>query len=200
MSTPPAPAAPAAPGGGRRPRADAERNRALVLAAARALFEERGGEVQMPEVARAAGVGIGTLYRHFPSKQALVEAAAEQRFAGILETALTDCLREPEAGQGLARYLHHVGGTLARSPGLTAAAQSATGSSAPGGETRRRLEEAVAALIAQGRAAGTLRADLTVEDVYMIVGGLSGIIRTGSGDWRRFLDLTFEGLRPCRTG
>ncbi|MEV7544610.1 helix-turn-helix domain-containing protein [Streptomyces sp. NPDC089915] len=191
---------PHAPGGGRRPRADAERNRALVLAAARALFEERGEEVQMPEVARAAGVGIGTLYRHFPSKQALVEAAAEQRFAGILELALTDCLREPAAGRGLERYLHHVGGALARSPGLTAAALSAAGSSAPAGATLGRLEEAVAALIAQGRAAGTLREDLGVPDVYMIVGGLSAIIRTGSGDWRRFLSLTLDGLRPRGAG
>ncbi|MEU3312475.1 helix-turn-helix domain-containing protein [Streptomyces sp. NPDC006662] len=193
-STPPAASA------GRRPRADAERNRALVLAAARALFEERGEEVQMPEVARAAGVGIGTLYRHFPSKQALVEAAAEQRFAGVLRLALTDCLQEPEAGQGLARYLRHVGEALDRSPGLTAAALSAVGSSAPGGETLGRLEEAVAALIVQGQAAGALREDLTVADVYMIVGGLSGIIRTGSGDWRRFLDLTFDGLRPRGPG
>lgn len=190
---------PHVPGAGRRPRADAERNRALVLAAARALFEERGEEVQMPEVARAAGVGIGTLYRHFPSKQALVEAAAEQRFAGILELALTDCLREPAAGRGLERYLQHVGGALAQSPGLTAAVLSAAGSSAPAGPTLRRLEEAVATLIDQGRAAGTLREDLGVPDVYMIVGGLSAIIRTGSGDWRRFLSLTLDGLRPRGT-
>ncbi|MDH6541774.1 helix-turn-helix domain-containing protein [Streptomyces sp. SPB4] len=194
MSTPPAPS------GGRRPRADAERNRALVLAAARALLEEHGEEVQMPEVARAAGVGVGTLYRHFPSKQALVEAAAEQRFAEILRLALTDCLREPEEGRGLARYLRHVGGILAEGRGLTASVAAAVGSSAPGGETLRHLEDAVSALIAQGRAAGTLRDDLTVADVYMVVGGLSGIIRTGSGDWRRFLDLAFDGLRPRGTG
>ncbi|MFJ3202585.1 TetR/AcrR family transcriptional regulator [Streptomyces sp. NPDC086989] len=187
---------PSTSGSGRKPRADAERNRALVLAAACALFEERGEDVQMPEVALAAGVGVGTLYRHFPSKQALVEAAAQQRFAGILQHALTDCLREPEAGQGLARYLRHVGGLLADSPGLTVAVATAVGTSAPRGEMLGLLESAVAALIEQGRTAGTLRLDLTVADVYMVVGGMSAVIRTGSGDWRRFLDLTFGGLLP----
>ncbi|KPI05991.1 transcriptional regulator, TetR family [Actinobacteria bacterium OV450] len=187
---------PSTSGSGRKPRADAERNRALVLAAACALFEERGEDVQMPEVALAAGVGVGTLYRHFPSKQALVEAAAQQRFAGILQHALTDCLREPESGQGLARYLRHVGGLLADSPGLTVAVATAVGTSAPRGEMLGLLESAVAALIEQGRTAGTLRRDLTVADVYMVVGGMSAVIRTGSGDWRRFLDLTFGGLLP----
>lgn len=189
MSTPSTPP-------GRKPRADAERNRARVLAAACALFEEHGDAVQMPDVARAAGVGIGTLYRHFPSRQALIEAAAEQRFAEILRIARTDCLRDPAAGRGLARYLHHVGRVLSESRGLTESVAAAAGSSAPGGETLARLEDAVKALLDQGRAAGTLRADLTVADVYMLVGGLSAVIRTGSGDWRRFLDLAFEGLTP----
>ncbi|MGA5131364.1 TetR/AcrR family transcriptional regulator [Streptomyces olivoreticuli] len=180
----------------RKPRADAERNRARVLAAARALFEERGDEVQMPEVARAAGVGIGTVYRHFPNKQALVEAAAEHRFAEIVQFARADCLREPESGQGLARYLRHVGRILAEGQGLSASVVVAVGSSAPRGEMLAQLEAAVGALIDQGRAAGTLREDLTVADVYMLVGALSAVVRTGSGDWRRFIDLAFDGLRP----
>ncbi|WP_245687586.1 TetR/AcrR family transcriptional regulator [Streptacidiphilus griseoplanus] len=189
MSTPSMPA-------GRKPRADAERNRARVLATARALFGEHGEAVQMPEVARAAGVGIGTVYRHFPTRQALVEAAAEQRFGEILEFAETDCLREPQAGQGLRRYLRHVGEVLAGERGLSAALAAAVGSEAPRGEMLARLERAVGALIEQDRAAGAVRGDVTVDDVYLVVAGLSGIIRTGSGDWSRFADLLFEGLRP----
>ncbi|MFE9636282.1 TetR/AcrR family transcriptional regulator [Streptomyces sp. NPDC006463] len=181
---------------GRKPRADAERNRARVLAAACALFEERGDEVQMPEVARAAGVGVGTLYRHFPSRQALVEAAAKHRFAEILRLAHADCLRDPESGQGLARYLHHVGRILSESRGLTACVAAALGTSAPGGETLAQLEDVVGTLIDQGRAAGTLREDLTVGDVYMLVGGLSAVIRTDSGEWRRFIGLALDGMRP----
>ncbi|MBT2468400.1 helix-turn-helix transcriptional regulator [Streptomyces sp. ISL-66] len=195
MSTPSGPSRPSTPAL-RKPRADAERNRARLLAAACALFEERGDEVQMPDVARAAGVGIGTLYRHFPSRQALVEAAAEQRFAEILRLAQTDCLRDPASGKGLARYLHHVGRVLSEGRGLSASVAATVGSSAPGGEMLAQLELAVGALISQGRAAGTLRADLTVADVYMLVAGLSGIIRTGSGDWHRFIDLAFDGLGP----
>jgi len=195
-STPPTPPTPA----GRKPRADAERNRARVLEAARALLDERGDEVQMPEVARAAGVGIGTVYRHFPTRQALVEAAAEHRFGEILEFARTECLRDPGSGQGLARYLRHVGQVMAEGRGLSASVASAVGSSAPRGEILARLEQAVGTLIAQDQAAGTLRADVTPADVYMITGGMSGIIRTGSGDWRRFVDLAFDGLRPRLDG
>ncbi|MFI6447659.1 TetR/AcrR family transcriptional regulator [Kitasatospora sp. NPDC050543] len=189
MSTPSTPA-------GRRPRADAERNRDRVLTAARALFEERGDEVQMPEVARAAGVGIGTVYRHFPTRRALIEATAEHRFAAILEFARTESRRDPGSGQGLARYLRHVGQVLAEDKGLSASVVATMGSSAPQGELLAQLQEAVEALIAQDRAAGTLRPDVSVADVYMIVGGLSNIIRTASGDWRRFVELTFTGLRP----
>ncbi|MFE2286715.1 TetR/AcrR family transcriptional regulator [Streptomyces sp. NPDC059443] len=171
-----------------------------MLEAACALFEERGDEVQMPEVARAAGVGIGTLYRNFPSRQALVEAAAEHRFAEILRLAHAECLREPGSGQGLARYLHHVGRILAEGQGLTASVAAVMGSSAPRGETLAQLETVVGNLIDQGRSAGTLRGDLTVRDVYMLVGGLSAIVRTGSGDWHRFIDLAFDGLRPRGDG
>ncbi|GAA4978304.1 TetR family transcriptional regulator [Yinghuangia aomiensis] len=153
----------------------------------------------MPEVARAAGVGTGTVYRHFPTRQALVEAAAELRFAEILQFARTDCLRDPESGQGLARYLRHVGQILADDQGLSASVAATVGSSAPRGEILAQLELAVGELIDQGRSARTLREDLAVSDVYMLVGALSAIIRTGSGDWRRFIDLAFDGLRP-RTG
>jgi AcrR family transcriptional regulator len=179
----------------RRPRADAERNRARILAAARALFAERGAEVQSPEVARAAGVGVGTVYRHFPTREDLIEAAAEQRFAEIEEFARTECPQWPDA---VARYLHHVGEVLATDRGLSAAIESARHSpgSEPRGEARTRLEAAVGRLIKQDQEAGTLRGDCTVADVYLVTGALSATIRTGSGDWRRLIDITLDGLRP----
>ncbi|MEQ0560991.1 helix-turn-helix domain-containing protein [Amycolatopsis sp. NEAU-NG30] len=179
----------------RRPRADAERNRARVLEAARTLFAERGDEVQLPEIARAAGVGVGTVYRHFPDRRALVEAAAEQRFAEIERYARTRCLGE---GPGLERYLRHVGNVLARDRGLSAAVEAARGSagSEPRGDARAGLESAVAQVLDHDRAAGLLREDCTVGDVFLLVGCLSSVVRTGSGDWRRFLDLVLDGLRP----
>jgi AcrR family transcriptional regulator len=183
---------------GRKPRADAERNRRRVLDAARTLFAERGDEVQHAEVARAAGVGVGTVYRHFPTRQALVEAAAEHRFAQILEFAHTDCVGGPDPGQGLARYLRHVGEILDSDRGLSASIAAARGSagSEPRGETRTQLEAVVAALIEQGQSAGTLNQTCSVADVYMITGALSAVIRTRSGDWRRFVDIVIDGLRP----
>jgi AcrR family transcriptional regulator len=168
-----------------------------VLAAARALFAERGDEVQMPEVAQAAGVGVGTVYRHFPTRQALVEAAAERRFAEIAEFARAECQDQVEPGQGVARYLRHVGEVLAADRGLSVAVQAVRGAaeSEPRGPARRELETVVAQLIQQDQAAGTLRQDVTTEDVYLLVGALSATIRTSSGDWRRLVDLALNGLR-----
>jgi AcrR family transcriptional regulator len=182
---------------GRKQRADAERNRGRVLDAARTLFAERGDEVQHAEVARVAGVGVGTVYRHFPTRQALVEAAAEHRFAQILDFAHTECVGGPDPGQGLTRYLRHVGEVLDSDRGLSASIEAARGStgSEPRGGTRTQLEAVVATLIEQGKAAGTLNQDCTVADVYMITGALSAVIRTRSGDWRRFVDVVIEGLR-----
>jgi AcrR family transcriptional regulator len=190
LSTPPTPA-----GKSRKTRADAERNRLRVLETARALFAERGDDVQFPELARAAGVGVGTVYRHFPTREALIEAAAEQRFAEIAEFARTECLLQP--GNGLARYLTHVGKVLADDRGLSAAVQAVRrgSESEPRGAARADLEAAVRELVEADQAAGTVRADITVADVYMLVGALSATIRTGSGDWRRLLDLALDGLR-----
>jgi AcrR family transcriptional regulator len=184
------------PSPNRRPRVDAERNRARVLEAARALLAERGEDVQMPELARAAGVGIGTVYRHFPTRQALVEAAAEHRFAEIEEFARIECLERVDSRQALAHYLHHVGEVLATDRGLSASIEAVRGSagSEPRGEARARLEVIVGKIIERGQAVGAVRHTCTVADVYMIVGALSAVIRTGSGDWRRFLDITLNGL------
>lgn len=179
----------------RKVRADAERNRGRVLAAARALFAERGKDVQLPEIARVAGVGVGTVYRHFPTRQALVEAAADQRFAEIAEFARAECLRSPV--HGLEKYLRHVGEVLTGDPGLSAAIQAVRGApeTEPTGSARAELAQVVAEVIERGKQAGALREDLSTADVYMIVGGLSAVIRTGSGDWRRFVELVADGVR-----
>ncbi len=172
----------------RKPRADAERNRARLLEAARELFTEYGAEVQLADVARRAGVGVGTVYRHFPTRDDLVEAAAQHRFAEILKFAI-GC-------GGLAEYLTHVGEVLAGDRGLSAAIEDARRStgSEPKGQTLKQLSAAVEALIVQDKAAGRLRKDCSVNDVYMIAGALSATIRAGSGDWRRLLDIVLAGL------
>ncbi|WP_218026843.1 TetR/AcrR family transcriptional regulator [Nocardia inohanensis] len=185
----------------RRARADASRNRDRILEAARILFAERGSQVQLPEVARAAGVGIGTVYRHFPAQSDLIEAAAEQRFAEIESFARGDCLRAAP-GQAVLTYLAHVGELLSADRGLSAAIEAVrdSTSSAPRGASLSRLTDAIAELIESDRAAGALRPDLTPGDVYMLVGAISATVRTGSGDWRRLLELVRTGVSGPQRG
>ncbi|MEU0572587.1 TetR family transcriptional regulator [Nonomuraea sp. NPDC005983] len=184
MSTPPS---------RRKPRTDAERNRARVLEAARALFAEQGYDVQMSEVARAAEVGVGTLYRHFPTRQALIEAAAEHRSGELLAFARETCLATPD---GLARFLGHIGEVLARDRGMSEAIETAMGSTEPQGETRTALQAVAGELIERGQAEGVIRPDVTVADVNMIVCGLAAVIRNAAGDWRRYIEITLNGLHP----
>ncbi|MEU4575204.1 MULTISPECIES: TetR/AcrR family transcriptional regulator [Nonomuraea] len=179
-------------------RTDAERNRARVLEVARELFAELGDQVQMAEVAKAADVGIGTVYRHFPTRQALVEAAAQHRFAEILDFARERCLAAPDPGVGLDLLLTGIGEVLAKDRGLSGAIESAMGSAEPSGDSRTALEGLAGTLLDRGRAAGSVRDDATVTDVYMIVCGLAAVIRTGSGDWRRFVRLALDALRSGR--
>ncbi|WP_431677231.1 TetR/AcrR family transcriptional regulator [Kitasatospora sp. KL5] len=185
-------------GGEQRPRADVARNRARLLAAARELFTERGDEVQLPDVARAAGVGIGTVYRHFPTRDALVEAAAEDRFAEIL--AFARGLADEPGDDPVLSYLRHVGELLESDRGLSTAIETLRGTagSAPLGRTRTQLEEAVAVLVEHSRQTGAIRPDATVADVYLLVGAISATVRTGSGQWRRLVELAVEGLSTRR--
>lgn len=185
----------------RKARADAARNRERILEAARSLFAERGSQVQLPEVARTAGVGVGTVYRHFPALRDLIEAAAEQRFQEIEAFARTECLENAEPGQGLVRYLHHVGEVLTADRGLSAAIEYTRQSpgSEPRGTSRAQLESVVAEIIARDRATGTLRHDCGAADVHLLVGAISATIRTRSGDWRRLVELALDGLRSRAT-
>ncbi|MFF8372815.1 TetR/AcrR family transcriptional regulator [Streptomyces lydicus] len=183
-------------GSPRRPRADAERNRTRVLDAAREVFRARGDEAQMPEVARAAGVGIGTVYRHFPSRAALIAAVGEQRQAEIVEFGRTRCLPSATAADGLAAYLEHIGEGLDAERGLSASIEAAFGSTEPTGEGRARAEDIAGQLLARAKEEGTVREDAEVGDVVMIVCGLAAVIRYEAGDWRRYVRHACAGLRP----
>lgn len=179
----------------RKTRADAERNRDRVLEAARALFAESGYDVQMSEVARAAGVGIGTLYRKFPTREALIEAIAEHRAADIVATArrLTDT---DDPAEGMARFLHHVGEVLSDDRGMSEVIEKAMGSSESREETREALLAIAAELIDRARARGTVGQEVTTGDVNMIICGLAAVIRNAAGDWRRYIEVALDGLRP----
>ncbi|GAA4074495.1 helix-turn-helix domain-containing protein [Actinomadura miaoliensis] len=180
----------------RRPRVDAERNRGRVLQVAGELFAEHGDQVQMADVARAAGVGVGTVYRHFPNRRALVEAVAEQRFAEILRYAREECLTQPDARRALSCFLARIGRVHEEGQGVSSAIEAALGDTEPRGQVGADLLAIGADLLERGRSDGTIRADATVADLYMIAGAVAAISRNTVGDWRRFIEIALDGLRP----
>jgi len=179
-------------------RADARRNREKILAAAAAVLAERGLETQVEDIARRAGVGVGTVYRHFPTKDALVAALAEshfERLADTVEAALDDdgdpwevfaaaIRRAAEPAAADVAWCEIMGRPIV-SDGARRAQQ--------------RLGRATAALIERAQAQGAMRADASVEDVRTIMCGLGHVAAAeragGPMDWRRYLDLALDGLR-----
>lgn len=180
---------------GHKLRADAVRNRARVLEAARALFAERGSDVQMEEVARKAGVGVGTLYRHFPTKEAMIEAASEQRFEEALEFVRSKASDEADPWDLLVEILTHCAEQQSRDRGFCHVVESMMGSNQPTCQVQAQFEEVTADLLRRAQATGSIRPDVVPNDIYALTCGLAAIIGNGSGDWRRFLDIFLEGLR-----
>jgi AcrR family transcriptional regulator len=176
-------------------RADARRNRERILDAARAVFAESGADAQMDQIAARAGVGVGTVYRHFPTKDALLAQMVEQRFAAFAEWAddalavadpwgafagfLTRCLEHCASDVGTQHALMtadsaHVAEAIARRTGLTS-----------------RTEQ----LILRAQGSGDLRADFSIDDIPVVMCGLSSAMAVGTRDWRRFLAIVLDGLR-----
>jgi AcrR family transcriptional regulator len=181
----------------RKPRADAVRNRERVLEAAKAVFSAGGADVSLEAVAKRAGVGIGTLYRHFPTRDALVEAAYRNEVAQ-LRAAADELLAElpPDAAleAWMRRFVDY--GTAKR--GMRDALQSIAGGGADlFAETRGQVTEAVAVLLRAGAEAGTLRADVEPEDVLRAMGAI-WMVAEGEEfpeQAMRILRLVLDGLR-----
>jgi AcrR family transcriptional regulator len=185
------------PTGGRAERADKTRNRARILAAASAAFAERGVETQMDDVATRAGVGVGTLYRHFATKEALMVALMKRKFEQILEVTRRGIEREDAEPFEVFADVLREGAEVAA---MDAAAQDAlrrVGDDiwpdvAP---TQLELLAATQILIDRAQAAGTMRSDIGAGDISMIMCGLSATMSVGEWDWRRHLELALDGLR-----
>ena len=178
-------------------RKDAARNREKLLAAAVGLFAERGTEGSLEEVAKRAGVGIGTLYRHFPTRDALVEAAYRNEVAQ-LRAAADELLAEQPADAALEAWMGRFVEYASAKRGMRDALHSiAGGGSDLFAETRGQVTEAVAVLLAAGAEAGTLRRDVEAEDVLRAMGA---IWMVADGDdfteqAMRVLRLVLDGLR-----
>lgn len=160
-------------------RADARRNRDQIVAAARAIFAECGPEVPMEEIARRAGVGVGTLYRRFPDRDALIRAVAVDSFAKVLADAKAAVAEEPTAWQALVRLLY-------QSIELQLSVQLAM------------VSERALALLKEDKSIGRLRDDLLMEiDNLVRASQNEGLLRTdvGTGDVALLFALL---LRPLR--
>ncbi|MCU1367638.1 MAG: transcriptional regulator TetR family [Ilumatobacteraceae bacterium] len=177
-------------------RADARRNRELLLAAAVELFNA-GDDVSLEAVARRAGVGIGTLYRHFPTRDDLVEAAYRNEVAH-LQDAAGELLDTRTPDQALAEWMLRYIDYAATKNGMRDALQSVVASnSGLFVETRKRMIASIGSLLAAGVAAGTMRADVEAEDVMFATGGIWQI--APDERWReraeRVIDLIVSGVR-----
>jgi AcrR family transcriptional regulator len=183
--------------GGRTLRADARRNRDRLLSAAARAFSQDGADVTLDAIAKDAGVGIGTLYRHFPTREALIEAAYRSELARLCD-AVPDLLQEMRPDEAtrawMDRYIEYM--TTKRGMADALRAVIASGGT-PYAQSRDRLITAITSLLQAGAASGTLRADIEPADVLAGVSGIS--LAAGEpaqrAQARRLLDLLMDGLR-----
>jgi AcrR family transcriptional regulator len=183
--------------GERAMRADAQRNREQLLGAAVAAFSQEGPEVTLEAIAKAAGVGIGTLYRHFPSREALVDAAYRSELARLCD-AVPGLLAGQSADKAMRTWMDMFLDYMTTKRGMSEALRMVIASGGnPFAESRGRLLAAFGALLAAGATDGTLRADLDPADVFASTSGVS--LAAGAPDQReqagRLLDLLLDGLR-----
>jgi AcrR family transcriptional regulator len=176
-------------------RRDAQRNRQRVLEAASKVFAEHGPNAGVDEIARVAGVGTGTLYRRFPTKEALLSALVADALERMLQLA-DDAAMAPD-GTGLERFLAGAGAYHARHRGCLSRLWSYDVDS----ETTDRLRMAVARLLTDAKRHGKVRQEIAETDVTMLLWSLRGVILT-TGDiapdaWRRHLGILLAGLRPA---
>ena len=184
------------PAGTRRLRADAARNRERVLEAAKAAFGSDGAQPSLDAVARRAGVGIGTLYRHFPTREALFEAVYRREVEQLVALA-RDLANDPAPVAALRRWLRANVEFVATKKGMaTALALAAHDSTELKSYTSDRLTAAVAGLMDRAVAAGALRADVGPGDVLRMLVALC--YWSSAPGWQdnvlRLLDVFVDGL------
>jgi AcrR family transcriptional regulator len=197
--TPVTEAKPAPPSNGiaRALRADARRNHEAIIVAAKKLFADEGLDAQMPDVAKAAKVGVGTVYRHFPTKEDLIAALAADRFERLAEKAREGVAAE-DPWEGLCDFIRYSAEIQAEDRGLCevmgsrpevmAAAAFAVG-----------LDKLCEKLVKRAQRSGDLRRDLDWQDIPMIACSLGRITAAEAGPavgrWPRLVQIVIDGLR-----
>ena len=175
-------------------RSDALRNRAKLVAAARELFAESGVEVSVEEITQHAGVGMGTLYRHFPTKDELIDAVLEDAFDEIIRLAR-------EAAAGLTGFFERLLELHAQNRGVKDIVALREHGARRADAMRARLRPLLARIVERAHEQGTLRADFTPDDLPLIFWTANRVIElthdVAPNYWRRYLALLLDGLRPA---
>jgi AcrR family transcriptional regulator len=181
----------------RKPRADSARNRQLLIDAAKAGFSEAGLNVSLEEIARRAGVGIGTLYRHFPSREAVVEAVYRREVEQLAE-AVPQLLEKSTAGAALHQWMHLFVDYIATKRLIAPSLAAAVGKSPTlYASSLELITNAISTLVKRAVASGEVRKDIDPSDLLRAMVGVS----YGNPDlgWeasaRRLIDLLMDGLR-----
>jgi AcrR family transcriptional regulator len=183
-------------------RADARRNREAVIGAAKKLFADQGLDAQMPDVAKAAKVGVGTVYRHFPTKDDLIAALAVERFERLAEKA-REGIEAEDPWQGLCDFIRFSAQIQADDRGLCEVMGSRPevmneSAYAVG------LDDLCGKLVKRAQRSGDLRKDLDWEDIPMVVCGVGRITQVetgpGTGRWPRLVEVILDGLRAPGCG
>lgn len=175
-------------------RRDAARNRTKILAAARAAFNEEGVDVGVEVIAQRAGVGVGTLYRRFPTKELLIEAVVDELLGSVLSAAEA-ALEHQSPADGFAEFLRAVGWLQFEHAGcLTRLWRDSPN------DKRELIEEASRQLLDRAQQAGAVRTDVVYEDVIMLFWSQRGVIEATAlvspDAWLRHLDLLLSALAP----
>jgi AcrR family transcriptional regulator len=189
---------PAAP----RQRADARRNRKRIIAAARELFAEHGFDAQIDDIARVAGVGVGTVYRHFPNKCDLLEALVQERFEGLAESA-REGIANPDPWKGFEGVMRYSAEVMARDRALSEAMFERPEMMRDGAEGVG-MPELLDELVARAQRDGTLREEFVWQDVPGLICGMGralseGVIGPHEMSWQRYLAILLDGLRAPGT-
>ncbi|MEI5678561.1 TetR/AcrR family transcriptional regulator [Mesorhizobium sp. CGMCC 1.15528] len=181
----------------RKPRADSIRNREILLEAATQIFSAGGPQASLEAVARQAGVGIGTLYRHFPTREALFEAVYRHEVDHLGELAEL-LARDSDPVEALRKWLHANVRLVATKKGMVEALQLvAHGSTELKAYSFERMSNAIGLLLDRGVAAGEIRSDISPEDLLRTLVGI--FYSQGTADWQpaalRLVDVFVDGLR-----
>jgi AcrR family transcriptional regulator len=176
-------------------RADARRNRDRLITAALDQFAEHGSDATVVGIAKAAGVGVGTLYRHFPTRDQLVIAAYGAELDRVCNAAPT-LLAAHDPADALRRWMDRFMAYLTSKFGIADAVRAAVAAGAPDPHSRERLHAAMTLLFDAADDAGAIRSDVDADDVWMT---LVGIAMAAGGpelaaQRRRMIDLVFEGF------